>query len=115
MERSIQAVCEEFSRGNFPAVYPYLSETIEWNFVGAKPIVGKAVAIDALNKLIGEMNGAGLNNTNVIVSETAIVIEGFCDYEDDKNEPAKLYYCDVYTISGDVIEKISSYGVESKE
>ena len=114
MKTTKEKVSEEFSKGNFEFAFDHFDDDIIWNVVGASEIRGKEAVINSCNKMLVDMANSTLNNTNYIVSENAIVIEGYCDYVNENNAPGKLEYCDVYNFNGEKIKQITSYCIEIK-
>lgn len=103
---------EEFSEGNFEFCYKYFTDNVQWNIVGAAVIKGKDAVIAHCNKMMAEMDGSKLNNTNYIVDDGLIAVQGYCDYEKENNEPGRVEYCDVYKFKGEKLQEITSYCIE---
>ncbi len=108
-------ISEQFSQGNFSAVYDDFAETIQWQIVSNSTIKGKAAVIDFCNKMSIEMSTAKLTNTNVIAADDRVSIEGECDFTNDKGEPEKVKYCDVYRFENGKIKEITSYFITVKQ
>ncbi len=113
MKAPIKTIVEAFSKGNFEFVYPHFSNEIEWHIVGDKKITGKNNVIEFCNKMLIEIAGSQLNNTNVVVDDNTIAIEGYCHYSDAENKAMQVQYCDVYSFRDDKVEKITSYCISS--
>lgn len=109
MELQNRSICEAFSQGNFTSVYSYFSEDIEWHIVGNKVVKGKVSVIDFCTKMLVEMIGAVLTNTNSIEAENQIVIQGKCVYFDTEGKESVLNYCDFYGFENNKIKMITSY------
>lgn len=109
METIHYSIVQKFSSGDFPAVYSFFSDTVEWNIVGNQVVKGKAEVIDFCNKMSIEMDGAVLTNANTVQAENQIVIEGKCRYFDAEGKEACVSYCDIYQFEKDKINRITSY------
>jgi hypothetical protein len=58
------------------------------------------------------MGDSTLTNSTVIAADNnCFVIEGICNFTDQNNKPAKLFYCDLYRFNNDKIAAITSYCV----
>ena len=109
----IQNICAEFSKGNFPAAYDHFAADIQWKIVGDKIVRGKELMAAFCDKMLQEMEGSILSNTNVIIQDNHIAIEGNCNYTNENNEPAQVEYCDVYLCDQEKIKSITSYCISS--
>lgn len=109
MESSNRMVAQQFSQGNFEAVFPFFSEAIEWNIIGNETVKSKIAVIDFCKDLQVEMTSAALTNDNFIESENQIVIEGKCRYFDTEGKAAFVHYCDIYRFENNQIKTITSY------
>jgi ketosteroid isomerase-like protein len=109
-----QQLSKEFSKGNFPFAFPHFADDIQWNVVGASTIKGKEAVTAHCNKMLEEMTGSVLTNTNHIIGEDAIATEGYCTYSND-GKPGRVQYCDVYKFDGEKVKEITSYCIEIKE
>ncbi|MEJ7683016.1 MAG: nuclear transport factor 2 family protein [Segetibacter sp.] len=107
-------VSEEFSKGNFEFAFNHFADDIQWNVVGSPVIKNKEAVIAYCNKMLAEMDGSKLNNTNQIGDDDFIAVQGYCDYVKENNEPGRVEYCDVYKFSGEELQQITSYVVEIK-
>ena len=114
MEPEINKISQEFSKGNFEYTYNYMAVDIEWNVVGADIIKGRGAVMAYCNKMLIEMANSTLNNTNHIVSENSIAVQGYCNYIKENNEPGKVAYCDVYRFEDGQLKDIKSYCIEIK-
>ena len=109
----IQNSCEEFSKGNFTAVFHAFADDIQWNIIGDKILKGKKDVTDFCTKMQGEMEGSQLNNINMLHSGAHSVIEGCCNYINTDNQPALVEYCDIYNFEQGKIKSITSYCITS--
>jgi predicted SnoaL-like aldol condensation-catalyzing enzyme len=107
-------ISEEFSKGNFEFAFNHFADDIQWNVVGSPVIKGKEAMIAYCNKMMTEMDGSKLNNTNQIGDDDLIAVQGYCDYVKENNEPGKLEYCDVYRFNNEKLQAITSYCIETK-
>jgi ketosteroid isomerase-like protein len=106
---------EEFSKGNFEFCYNYFTDDIQWNIVGGSIIKSKDAVIAYCNKMIVEMAGSKLNNTNYIGGDDSLIaVQGYCDYVKENNGPGRVEYCDVYRFNGEKLQEITSYCIEIK-
>lgn len=109
MESTNLSIAKQFSQGDFPSVYPYFSEDIEWNIVGNQVVKSKSAAIDFCTTMMVEMASAALINNNSIETENQIVIEGKCRYFDIEGKESFVQYCDIYRFQSNKIKHITSY------
>lgn len=109
METTNYSLSQKFSGGDFPAVYPWFTEDIEWQLIGSRIVKGKADVIEFCNNMLVEMEGAELTNDDVIEAAGRIVIEGKCRYRDADGKEAVVNYCDLYRFEQNKIKTITSY------
>ncbi|MEJ7681863.1 MAG: nuclear transport factor 2 family protein [Segetibacter sp.] len=113
--KTTNKLSEEFSKGNFEFCYNHFTDDIQWNIVGADIIKGKDAVIAYCDKMLTEMDGSKLNNTNYIGDNGFIAVQGYCNYIKENSEPGKLEYCDVYRFDGEKLQEITSYCIELKK
>ncbi|MEO6000719.1 MAG: nuclear transport factor 2 family protein [Chitinophagaceae bacterium] len=114
METISKKVSEEFSKGNFEFAFEHFADDISWNVVGASVTQGKEAVINNCTRMMTDMAHSTLNNTNYIVSENSIAIEGYCDFINENNTAGKVEYCDVYHFKDEKLQQITSYCIEIK-
>ncbi len=107
-------ISEEFSKGNFEFAFNHFADDIRWNVVGSPVIKGKEEVIAYCNKMMTEMDGSKLNNTNQIGDDDIVSRQGYCNYVKQNNETGKLEYCDVYSFNKEKLQAITSYCIEKK-
>jgi hypothetical protein len=59
--------------------------------------------------MLVEMNNSTFNNTNHIVDDNTIAVQGYCDYVGENNTHGRVDYCDVYKFNGEKLQEITSY------
>src|SRR4051812_6307537 len=114
METSLIAACENFSSGKFNLVYDHFSEDIIWTFVGGALHSGKTKVVEQCDKFLRETAGVVFKNTNIIDGTDKLCITGYCTYQAEDNTEGRVDYCDIYVLSNDKIESITSYCIEAK-
>ena len=112
METPIKEIADRFSRGAFATVYDNFSENIEWTLVGALSLSGKKSVVDHCEKMLVDMAGAVMTNTNAVVADNVVVIQGYCRYTGPDNSPGRVEYCDVYKFQNEQLAHITSYIIE---
>jgi len=112
MATSIHEISELFSRGLFKSVYTHFADNIKWNLVGASVISGKIKVIEHCDKMLADMAGAEMTNTNKIIADDKVVIQGHCGYTGPDNTPGKVEYCDIYRFDNEKLVEITSYIIE---
>ncbi len=115
MTLSIKQIGEEFSKGNFSAVYPYFSESIQWNIIGNDTLKGKENVIAFCDKMIQETASSVMQNTTVLEMTDSIAVEGVCTYESPEGLPGEVRYADFYQFKDGKVETINSYCLETKK
>jgi len=113
MTTTIRNISEEFSKGNFSSAFGHFDDDIQWEIVGDKIIKGKEDVTAFCNKMTIEMGSSQLDNTNIIVENDRVAIEGNCKYLNSEQKPAQIRYCDVYTFENEKIKVITSYCISS--
>jgi len=113
MEATIKAICEGFSEGNFTDAYPHFDEHIQWQLIGNDVISGKDKVIAACDKMLKEMAGSKLVNTDVTEGDDRVAVEGYCNYTTAEQVAMQVQFCDVYATIGEKIQKITSYCIDS--
>lgn len=114
MKATNNEISQHFSEGDFPFCYEYFSNDIEWKLVGGQATKGRENVISYCDKMMVEMAGSVLKNTNVISGDTNVAIEGICSYTSADNQPAEVLYCDVFHFDNGKISSITSYCIEKK-
>ena len=114
MNTPLQQIAKAFSEGDFSATYVSMSDKIQWQIIGASTIDGKNNVINHCNKMKAEMGNSALINTNCIVGENMVAVQGYCAYHIDSGAPGRVDYCDVYKFSADELSAITSYVIEVK-
>ena len=115
MQHDMKPICEEFSKGNFQAVYPYFADDVQWIMVGDQVMKGKEEVIEGCEKMLQEITVDTLINTSVTCDTNRIAIEGYCEFLNSESIPATVYYCDVYHFESNVIKSIASYAISQKK
>ncbi len=113
MTIEIKKICEEFSKGNFPATYIHFADDIEWKIIGDKIVSGKNNTIAFCTKMMIEIGSSTLKNINVITENNYVAIEGSCNFTNEEGKAASVEYCDVFRFEERKIKTITSYLVSS--
>ncbi len=114
MHNNQQQIAENFSGGDFKAVYDYFSDNVQWTIIGDKTISGKDATITFCDKMLVEIAGSTLTNCNTITGSDQVVVEGYCKYTDTENKAMQVQYCDLYKFSDGKLEAITSYCITSQ-
>ena len=110
--KSLKEVSDAFSKGEFTSVYEYFDDHIKWNIVGSPPIISKVSVTAHCNKMLSEIASSTMNNTNYIVSDNTVVVQGYCSYTNQDNTPGRVEYCDIFRFNNTKLQEITSYIIE---
>ncbi len=110
---NIQQIGETFSAGDFKSVYEHFADSIQWTIIGDRTTLGKADTIAFCDKMLVEMAGSQLTNTNTIASSDQVAVEGYCRYTDADDKTMQVQYRDIYKFGNRKIESITSYCITS--
>lgn len=101
-----------FSNGNFELAFPYLSENITWNVVGANVFNGKLDVVENCVRTAQYFKSVqtDFRIEDIIVADNKVVIRGIGEFISDGKRVNKIAACDVYEFnSNNELETISSY------
>ena len=108
----VKEISDAFSRGEFKSVFEHFDEHISWNIVGSPAIISRGSVIAHCNKMLSEMASSTMNNTNFIVSNDTVVVQGYCSYTNQDNSPGRVEYCDIFRFGNNKLQEITSYIIE---
>jgi c-di-GMP-related signal transduction protein len=114
MKPIIIELSSKFSEGNFAFCYDYFDNNIQWKIIGNKTLQGKEAVINFCEKMLQEMANTTFKNSNMVIENNTIVVEGNCKFFNEDNTEGEVSYCDVFKFENDKILKITSYCIENK-
>jgi hypothetical protein len=85
---------------------------VEYLMLAQTPLAGKEELIVHCNKMLAEMAGSKMNNTNIIKATDTIAIQGYCSYTNQDDTPGRVEYCDIYKFDEQKLFSITSYIIE---
>lgn len=105
-------VARAFSEHRFKDAYPFISQDVRWNVVGAAVLPGKQVLMQSCSTLSAELDGIDVefSRFRVITSDAAVVVDSLAHYGGD--DPSSVAACDIYEFDGEMVTTITSYNVE---
>ena len=118
MEHSKIEIARLFSNGNFESVFPYLSESVEWNVIGENVFKGKTNVIKSCEQTSKYFNSVEtvFKTNDIIESGNKVIIRGTGEFFRDGKRLNLISACDVYEFNeNNVLQKILSYCIPSNE
>jgi limonene-1,2-epoxide hydrolase len=114
MELTNEQISEAFSRHDFEATYPYLTDDVRWNIVGQRPVEGKEKVISVCRESAAYLTGVATNFVRFrsIVTDDCVVIDSVANYTDKEEKLSYVASCDIYDFTNGRVSEITSYTVE---
>jgi len=105
----MKEVVDEYYSGNFNAFLDNVSENIKWTSHKMENVQlkDKQEVVNFLTNVpVGRFT---FENSNYIMDENHVVVEGICRYKNKDGKLIENFYCDIFTFSNNKIEKVSAY------
>ena len=117
MDRTIEQIAEAFSSHRFSETYPYLSDSVRWNLVGAEQVVGREEVVSWCQQSGEELAGVTttFNRFKTVIGNNCVVIDSEAEYVDQTNQTSIVASCDIYDFSNGQLREITSYTIELDE
>jgi SnoaL-like domain len=114
MSPAIEGVAHAFSTHRLENVGEALADAVEWNLVGAEPIVGRDAVLDAYTAMTTELADTETTFTELrsVSDGVSVVIDGVGKYVDGEGVTSVVASCDIYEFTGQRISRITSYNIE---
>lgn len=116
--KTLTAVAEDFSTGNFRETFDFLDDHIVWNIVGENCFIGKQAVIDNCLQVENYFNSVTTNfeTTNIISEKNKVVIAGTAEFIQDNRQMSFISACDMYEFNSEnKIVAITSYCIRHKQ
>ena len=114
MTSAIQQIAEAFSGHRFAEVYPHLAADIRWVLPGQATLEGSDAVIAACENTTAGLTDATTEFTRFVCAagSDVVAIDVIARYSTADGQTSVVSSCDIYEFTGDVITRITSYGVE---
>jgi len=114
MELRNEQISEAFSRHDFEAAYPYLTDDVRWNIVGQRRVEGKEKVIAVCRESAAYLTGVVTNfvKFRIVVTDDCVVIDSVAEYTDEEEQLSYVASCDIYDFTNGEVSEITSYTVE---
>jgi limonene-1,2-epoxide hydrolase len=114
MELANEQIAEAFSRHDFEAAYPYLTDDIRWNLVGERRVEGKEKVIAVCRESAAFLTGVTTNfvKFRTVATDDCVVIDSVAEYTDKEEKSSRVASCDIYDFTNGKVSDITSYTVE---
>ena len=114
MELTNEQIAEAFSRHDFEASYPYLTEDIRWNIVGERLVEGKEEVIVVCRESAAYLTGVTTDfvKFRTVVTDDCVVVDSVAEYTDKEDKTSHVASCDIYDFTNGKVSEITSYTVE---
>lgn len=106
---TMKEIVEQFYLGNFQTIIDNTTDDIKWTShkMDNAQLSGKQEVINFLETVpVGRFS---FENTNFIMDDNNVVVEGICRYKNKDGKQIENFYCDIFTFKNNKIEKVSSY------
>lgn len=102
-------IVDDYYKGRFQTIIDNVAENVVWTShkMANVQLQGKEDVIDFLENVpVGRFT---FENTNYILDDNHVVVEGICRYINKDKKPIENFYCDIFTFKANKIIKVSAY------
>jgi len=105
----MREIVEQYYKGNFQVIIDNIIDNIKWTSHKMSNVQLKNKQ-EVINFLENVPKGRfTFENTNFILDNNNVVVEGICRYKNKDAKEIENFYCDIFTFESNKIRNISAY------